>query len=98
MLEMNEALISSNENFHPEQMVFFMKLAEKRLKEFLEKPYLKDVKVTPSNKEEVELPFAHAKLSEIGKKAIKIDTFKNILQILDECLHNIISVNEASLS
>ena len=47
MLELNEALISSNGNFHSEQMVFYMKLAEKRLKEFLDKPYLKDIKVVP---------------------------------------------------
>ncbi len=47
MLELNEALISSQGNFHSEQMVFYMKLAEKRLKEFLDKPYLKDVKVVP---------------------------------------------------
>lgn len=45
MLELNEALISSSQNFHPEQMVFFMKLAEKRLAEFLDKPYLKGVNV-----------------------------------------------------
>ncbi len=47
MLELNEALISSSESFHPEQTVFFMKLAEKRLREFLDKPYLKGVKVVP---------------------------------------------------
>jgi len=47
MLELNQAMISSSEGFHPEQTVFLIKLAEKRFKEFLEKPYLKDIKVTP---------------------------------------------------
>ncbi len=48
MLELNEAMISSSEGFHPEQTVFLLKLAEKRINEFLDKPYLKDVrKITP---------------------------------------------------
>lgn len=47
MLELNQAMITSSEGFHPEQTVFLIKLAEKRFKEFLEKPYLNDVKVTP---------------------------------------------------
>ncbi len=48
MLELNEAMISSSEGFHPEQTVFLLKLAEKRITEFLDKPYLKDVpKITP---------------------------------------------------
>lgn len=47
MLELNEAMISSSEGFHPEQTVFLLKLAEKRFKEFLEKPYLNGLKVTP---------------------------------------------------
>ncbi len=48
MLELNEAMISSSEGFHPEQTVFLIKMAEKRIFEFLNKPYLKDVKkVTP---------------------------------------------------
>ena len=44
MLELNEAMISSSEGFHPEQTVFLIKMAEKRISEFLNKPYLKDVK------------------------------------------------------
>ncbi|MBT8204207.1 MAG: universal stress protein [Eudoraea sp.] len=44
MLELNEAMISSSEGFHPEQTVFLLKLAEKRIKDFLDKPYLKGVK------------------------------------------------------
>ena len=48
MLELNEAMISSSEGFHPEQTVFLIKMAEKRISEFLDKPYLKGVKkVTP---------------------------------------------------
>ncbi|QLG45957.1 universal stress protein [Costertonia aggregata] len=47
MLELNEAMISSSEGLHPEQTVFFIKLAEKRFKDFLDKPYLDGVKVVP---------------------------------------------------
>ena len=47
MLELNYAMISSSEAYHPEQTVFLLKAAEKRLGEFLEKPYLKEVKITP---------------------------------------------------
>ena len=43
MLELNEAMISSSEGFHPEQTVFLLKLAEKRINEFLDKSYLKGV-------------------------------------------------------
>jgi len=44
MLELNEAMISSSEGFHPEQTVFLIKMAEKRINEFLNKPYLQGVK------------------------------------------------------
>ena len=47
MLELNEAMISSSEGFHPEQTVFLLKLAEKRIGEFLEKPFLKELRITP---------------------------------------------------
>ncbi len=47
MLELNQAMITSSEGFHPEQTVFLIKLAEKRFKEFLDKPYVKDIKLTP---------------------------------------------------
>lgn len=47
MLELNQAMVSSSEGFHPEQTVFFIKLAEKRFGEFLKKPFLEGVKVTP---------------------------------------------------
>lgn len=47
MLELSEALISVNEQVHYEQAVFMIKLAEKRFTEFLDKPYLKGINVTP---------------------------------------------------
>lgn len=47
MLELNQAIITSTEGFYPEQTVFLIKLAEKRFKEFLEKPYLEGVEVKP---------------------------------------------------
>lgn len=47
MLELNKNYVSSTESSHPEQTVFLLKLAEKRFKEFLEKPYLDGIKATP---------------------------------------------------
>tara|TARA_R110002167_G_scaffold290126_2_gene495155 strand:- start:802 stop:1623 length:822 start_codon:yes stop_codon:yes gene_type:complete len=47
MLELNQAMLTSEGSFHPEQMVFLIKMAEKRFATFLEKPYLKGIKVTP---------------------------------------------------
>ncbi len=47
MLELNEAIISSSEGFHPEQTVFLLKFAEKKFEKFLNQPYLKGVKVVP---------------------------------------------------
>ena len=47
MLELNYAMISSSEAYHPEQTVFLIKAAEKRLGEFLDKDYLEGIKVTP---------------------------------------------------
>ena len=47
MLELNQAIITSPDGMYIEQTVFLVKLAEKNLKEFLEKPYLEGVKVTP---------------------------------------------------
>ena len=47
MLELNQAMISSSEGFVPEQTVFLIRLAENRFKEFLDKPYLKGISVTP---------------------------------------------------
>jgi nucleotide-binding universal stress UspA family protein len=47
MLELNQAMITSSEGFHPEQTVFLIKLAEKRFREFLDRPCLEGIKVTP---------------------------------------------------
>lgn len=47
MLELNQAMITSSEGYHPEQTVFLIKMAEKHFSEFLDQPYLKDIKVTP---------------------------------------------------
>lgn len=47
MLELNQAIITSPDGMYIEQTVFMVKLAEKNLKEFLEKPYLEGVTVTP---------------------------------------------------
>ncbi|MCJ7468637.1 MAG: universal stress protein [Maribacter sp.] len=47
MLELNQAMLTSSEGFHPEQTVFLLKMAEKRFNEFLDKPYLKGLTITP---------------------------------------------------
>lgn len=47
MLELNYAMITSSEAYHPEQTVFLLKAAEKRLSEFLDQSYLKGIKITP---------------------------------------------------
>lgn len=47
MLELNYAMISSSEAYHPEQTVFLLKAAEKRLGNFLDKDYLKGITVKP---------------------------------------------------
>lgn len=46
MLELSEAILSKGSSVQMES-VFFIKLAEKRFAEFLDKPYLEGVKVTP---------------------------------------------------
>ncbi|MDO1511499.1 universal stress protein [Maribacter confluentis] len=47
MLELNQALLTSPDGVYAEQTVFLVKLAEKNLKEFLSKPYLEGLTVTP---------------------------------------------------
>ncbi|SDE33905.1 Nucleotide-binding universal stress protein, UspA family [Pricia antarctica] len=47
MLELNQALISGAEGFYPEQSVFLIKMAEKRLTDMMGKPYLKGIDVVP---------------------------------------------------
>lgn len=47
MLELSPAIMANTEYMPPEHIVHLMKLNEKRFGEFLDKPYLKDVDVTP---------------------------------------------------
>jgi len=47
MLELNQAMVTSSEGFHPEQTVFMIRLAEKRFNKFLNKAYLEGVTITP---------------------------------------------------
>lgn len=66
MLELSDAMLTSTDNpAHPEAL-FFLKLAEKKFNKFLEKDYLKDLKVTPIVK--------HFKVfSEVNEVALKHD-------------------------
>ncbi|MEH6680466.1 MAG: universal stress protein [Sediminicola sp.] len=47
MLELSSAIITTSEGLQQDQMLFLLKFTEKRFNEFLQKPYLQDVKVTP---------------------------------------------------
>lgn len=47
MLDMQQISLSESVNYHQEKAVFLLKLAEKKLKSFLKKDYLDDVKVVP---------------------------------------------------
>jgi len=47
MLEMSDAIINKNNNEMHMETVFFLKLAEKRFTEFLDKDYLEGITVTP---------------------------------------------------
>ncbi len=47
MLELHEGTISESETFHQEQAILFLKLAEKKFSQFLNKNYLKGIKITP---------------------------------------------------
>lgn len=47
MLDMQEMSISESEVYMHEKTAFFLKLAEKRFKDFLNKEYLKNIKITP---------------------------------------------------
>ena len=47
MLELSNAIINQSQSYIQEETVFYMKLAEKRFKEFLSKSYLEGIKVTP---------------------------------------------------
>ncbi|MFV0572119.1 MAG: universal stress protein [Xanthomarina gelatinilytica] len=47
MLEMSDSVLNSTDAEQQQKAVFFLKLAEKRFNEFLDKPYLKGANVTP---------------------------------------------------
>lgn len=47
MLELSPAIVSESEYIAPEQMVHLLKTGEKRFNSFLDKPYLKGLKITP---------------------------------------------------
>jgi nucleotide-binding universal stress UspA family protein len=47
MLDIQEVNLSQSSEFSQEKAIFFLKLAEERFKKFLQKSYLKDVKVIP---------------------------------------------------
>ena len=47
MLDIQEVSLTESEFYQQEKAVFFLKLAEKKFKNFLKKSYLKDVDVIP---------------------------------------------------
>jgi nucleotide-binding universal stress UspA family protein len=47
MLEMSDIMLSASDGIQNQKAVFFLQLAEKKFKSFLEKDYLKGVNVTP---------------------------------------------------
>lgn len=47
MLEMSDVMLTVTDDMQNQKAVFFYRLAEQRFEEFLQKDYLKDVKVTP---------------------------------------------------
>lgn len=47
MLEMSDVMLTASEGFQDEKAIFFFKLAEQRFETFLQKDYLKGVKLTP---------------------------------------------------
>lgn len=47
MLELSNAVISSASDTLSQEAVFYLKMAEQKFESFLDKPYLKDIKVTP---------------------------------------------------
>lgn len=47
MLEMSDIMLSASDGLQDQKAVYFLKLAEQKFKDFLEKDYLKGVKVTP---------------------------------------------------
>lgn len=47
MLEMSDAMLTASDGMQYEKAVYFYKLSEQKFEKFLEKDYLKDIKVTP---------------------------------------------------
>ncbi|RKE98142.1 universal stress protein [Ichthyenterobacterium magnum] len=47
MLEISNAVLTNNDNEQQAEAVFFLKLAENKFEEFLDKPYLKNINITP---------------------------------------------------
>jgi nucleotide-binding universal stress UspA family protein len=47
MLEMSDAVLNKTDSEQHQKAIFFLRLAEKRFNEFLDKPYLKEANVTP---------------------------------------------------
>lgn len=47
MLEMSDVMLTASNSYQMEQVVFFYKLAEQKFERFVEKDYLKNLKVTP---------------------------------------------------
>ena len=47
MLELSDTVLTKADSEKDMETIFYLKLAEKKFNEFLEKPYLKDVNVTP---------------------------------------------------
>ncbi|CAM1347582.1 universal stress protein [Tenacibaculum insulae] len=47
MLELSHAIINQSESASQQETFFYLKLAEKKFNEFLQKDYLSDIKVTP---------------------------------------------------
>ncbi|TDQ23919.1 universal stress protein [Tenacibaculum caenipelagi] len=47
MLELSNAVISQSESYIQQEMLFYLKLTEKKFTDFLQKDYLSDIKVTP---------------------------------------------------
>lgn len=47
MLELSDSVLLKAEDVQNEKALFYLKLAEKRFQEFLDKDYLKDIKITP---------------------------------------------------
>ncbi|WP_299123846.1 universal stress protein [uncultured Winogradskyella sp.] len=47
MLELSNAILTAGSDALSEEAVFYLKLAEKKFDQFLDKPYLEDIKLTP---------------------------------------------------